>query len=233
MRHKAIALSREFDQKFWDEELGCYAYALDGNKEKVLTVVSNVGHCLWSGIVPAHRAERVVKRLLRPDMSSGWGIRTRSAAHNAFNPYSYHNGSVWPHDNSFIAIGFRRYGFVNEALRIVHDVCDAATHFQLNQLPEFYAGVQRNPVTRSNLLRDTYHVEPIPKVGAHTSEFPVQCSHPSVPQAWAAGTTFSFLQTVLGIIPDAPGGRIYVDPHLPPWLPEVTVEKFLGLAMED
>jgi glycogen debranching enzyme len=224
LRQKARALSRQFDAQFWDEEFGCYAYALDGDKRKVLTLASNVGHCLWSGIVPDDRAERVVKRLMKPDMCSGWGIRTCSAQHPAFNPYSYHNGSVWPHDNSLIAIGFRRYGFVDEALRIIHDVCDAATHFQLNQLPEFYAGVHRGAVTQSNLMKGTYYVEPIERVYANTSDCPVQCSQASVPQAWAAGATFSFLQTLLGIEPDAPRGRIYLDPHLPPWLRAVKIE---------
>jgi glycogen debranching enzyme len=224
LRRKADVLSDQFDREFWDEELDCYVYALDGDKKKVLTLASNVGHCLWSGIVPPNRAKRVVNRLMKPDMSSGWGIRTRSALHRAFNPYSYHNGSVWPHDNSLIAVGFRRYGFIDEALTLVHDVCDAASHFQLNQLPEFYAGVHRNTVTRSNLIKDTYRVKPIERLHVHTSDFPVQCSQASVPQAWAAGSTLSFLQTLLGIEPDAPRGQIYLDPHLPSWLPEVTLE---------
>jgi glycogen debranching enzyme len=224
LRQKASTLRCKFDKEFWDEEIGCYSYALDGEKRKVLTLTSNVGHCLWSGIVPVHRAERVVKRLMEPDMSTGWGIRTCSAHHLAFNPYSYHNGSVWPHDNSLIAAGFIRYGFINEALKIVHDVCDAATHFQSNQLPEFYAGVQRSAVTRSNLTNDTYYVESIERLNAHTSEFPILCSQASVPQAWAAGSTVFFLQSLLGIEPDAPHGQLYIDPHLPLWLPELTLE---------
>jgi glycogen debranching enzyme len=224
LRQKASALRYKFDEQFWDEEIGCYAYALDGEKRKVLTLTSNVGHCLWSGIVPTYRAERVVKRLMEPDMSTGWGIRTCSAYHLAFNPYSYHNGSVWPHDNSIVTAGFIRYGFIEEALKIVHDVCDAATHFQSNQLPEFYAGVQRSAVTQSNLTNDAYYIEPIKRPHAHTSEFPVQCAQASVPQAWAAGSTVYFLQTLLGIEPDAPHGRLYLDPHLPPWLPELALE---------
>ena len=114
LRDKAAALFRHFNEAFWDEESGFYAYMLDGEKRKVLTVASNPGHLLWSGIVPPDRAARVVARLMAPDMNSGWGIRTLSALHPAFNPYSYQNGSVWPHDNSLIALGFKRYGFARE-----------------------------------------------------------------------------------------------------------------------
>ena len=112
LRDKAATLFRRFNDAFWDEESGFYAFMLDGEKRKVLSVASNPGHLLWSGIVPPDRAARVVSRLMAPDMSSGWGIRTLSADHPAFNPYSYQNGSVWPHDNGLIALGFKRYGFV-------------------------------------------------------------------------------------------------------------------------
>ena len=121
---------------------GFYAFALDGDKKKVLTVASNAGHCLWSGIVPPERAKRVVERLMAPDMWTGWGIRTLSADHPAFNPYNYQTGSVWPHDNAIIAMGFKRYGFGAEAARIAHDISVAASHFLLNQLPELYTGVR-------------------------------------------------------------------------------------------
>ncbi len=111
LRAKARSLFERFDEAFWDEELGFYAYALDGDKKKVLTVASNAGHCLWSGIVPPERAKRVVERLMAPDMWTGWGIRTLSANNPAFNPYNYQTGSVWPHDNAIIALGFKFYGF--------------------------------------------------------------------------------------------------------------------------
>ena len=173
---------------------------LDGEKRKVLSVASNPGHLLWSGIVPPDRAARVVARLMAPDMNSGWGIRTLSAQHPAFNPYSYQNGSVWPHDNSLIALGFKRYGFAHEVGQIARDISGAASHFLLNQLPELYAGVQRG---------DT--------------EFPVQYLGANVPQAWAAGSVFALLQAILGIRPDAPRGRIFVDPALPDWLPDITL----------
>ncbi len=200
MRRKAAALFQKFNEMFWDEESGFYAYMLDGDKRKVLTVASNPGHLLWSGIVPLDRAARVVARLTAPDMNSGWGIRTLSSQHPAFNPYSYQNGSVWPHDNSIIALGFKRYGFSAEAGHIARDISEAASHFLLNQLPELYAGVQRN--------------------GAN---FPVQYLGANVPQAWAAGSCFALLQAMLGIQPDAPNDKLYVDPDLPPWLSDVTL----------
>jgi glycogen debranching enzyme len=200
LRQKAARLFDIFNELFWDEEAGFYAYMLDGEKRKVMTVASNPGHLLWSGIVPPERAARVVARLMQPDMNSGWGIRTLSAQHPAFNPYSYQNGSVWPHDNSLIALGFKRYGFAEEAASIARDISEAASHFLLNQLPELYAGVQR---TREN--------------------FPVQYLGANVPQAWAAGSCFAFLQAILGIHPDAPDNKLYVDPALPSWLPDVTL----------
>lgn len=200
LRTKAAALSAHFNEAFWDEESGFYAYALDGKKRKVLTVASNPGHCLWSGIVPRDRAERVVRRLMAPDMWSGWGVRTLSAEHPAFNPLSYQNGSVWPHDNGLIALGFRRYGFAAEACRIAHGVMSAGRYFAHHQMPELYAGLQREPMN-----------------------FPVQYLGANVPQAWAAGSMFMFLQAMLGIVSDAPEGKLYLEPLLPKWLPDLTV----------
>ncbi|MBN8872480.1 MAG: amylo-alpha-1,6-glucosidase [Rhodospirillales bacterium] len=200
LRAKARALYEKFNDAFWDEETGFYAYMLDGEKRKVMTVASNPGHLLWSGIVPPDRAARVVARLMAPDMNSGWGIRTLSADHPAFNPYSYQNGSVWPHDNSLIALGFKRYGFEQEAAAVARDISEAASHFLLNQLPELYSGVQRTEAS-----------------------FPVQYLGANVPQAWAAGSCFALLQAMLGIIPDAPNEKLYVDPNLPAWLPDITL----------
>jgi glycogen debranching enzyme len=189
-----------FNDVFWDEASDFYAYALDGEKKKVLTVASNPGHCLWSGIVRADRAGRVVERLMEPDVWSGWGIRTLSANHPAYNPYSYHDGSVWPHDNAIIAMGFRRYGFAKEAAQIARDVSEAASYFMLHQVPELYSGIQREP-----------------------TNFPVQYLGANVPQAFAAGSAFAFLQTIVGFQPDAPHDRLYIDPALPAWLPELTL----------
>ena len=131
LRKKAAALFKKFNEVFWDEKSGFYAYALDGDKKKVLSVASNVGQCLWSGIVAPKRAAAVVKRLMQKDMWSGWGIRTLSADHPSFNPYNYQTGAVWPHDNSLIAMGMRRYGFAAEAAAIARDISGAASHFLL------------------------------------------------------------------------------------------------------
>jgi glycogen debranching enzyme len=198
LRAKADELFARFNEVFWDEESGFYALCLDGDKKKVLTVASNPGHCLWSRIVPKERAERVVSRLLEPDMWSGWGIRTLSAFHPRYNPLSYQNGSVWPHDNGIIAIGFKQYGFVEEAARVAKAVSDAGSYFTLYQMPELYAGIQRDD-----------------------ANFPVQYPGANVPQAWAAGSIFSFLQALLGFEPDAPRGKLYLDPVLPDWLPDL------------
>jgi glycogen debranching enzyme len=200
LRTKAAALFERFNEAFWDEELGFYAFALDGDKKKVLTVASNAGHCLWSGIVPPERAETVVKRLMAPDMWSGWGIRTLSSLHPAFNPYNYQTGSVWPHDNAIIALGFKRYGFGAEAARIARDISDAGSHFLSNQLPELYTTIERDE-----------------------DSFPVQYLGANVPQAWAAGSVFALMQAILGFVPDAPRGKLHIDPLLPKWLPDLTV----------
>jgi glycogen debranching enzyme len=200
LRAKAAKLFEQFNEAFWDEELGFYALALDGNKKKVLTVASNAGHCLWSGIVPPERAAKVVERLMAPDMWSGWGIRTLSTENPAFNPYNYQTGSVWPHDNAIIALGFKRYGFGVEVARIARDISEAASHFLSNQLPELYTTIERDE-----------------------RSFPVQYLGANVPQAWAAGSVFALLQAILGFVPDAPRGKLYVDPLLPAWLPDLTV----------
>jgi glycogen debranching enzyme len=211
LRTKAAALFARFNEAFWDEELGFYAYTLDGNKKKVLSVASNAGHCLWSGIVPAERAKKVVARLMAPDMWTGWGIRTLSADHAAFNPYNYQTGSVWPHDNAIIAMGFKRYGFHAEAARIAHDVSVAASHFLLNQLPELYTASERNE-----------------------SNFPVQYIGANVPQAWSAGSAFMLTQALLGFMPDAPHDKLYVDPYLPGWLSDLTIQDLrIGKRMLD
>lgn len=211
LRRKAQRLFEKFNEDFWDEELGFYALALDGAKKKVLTVASNVGHCLWSGIIAPERAEQVVKRLMRKDMRSGWGIRTLSADHPSFNPYDYQTGAVWPHDNSLIALGMKRYGFPREAALVARELSGAASHFLLNQLPELYGGLQREE-----------------------DGFPVQYLGANVPQAWAAGTPFLLLQALLGLQQDAPRGKIYVDPVLPDWLPDITLMDLrLGRARFD
>jgi glycogen debranching enzyme len=200
LRLKAAALREQFEELFWCEDTGFYAYALDGDKRPVKTIVSNPGHLLWSGIVSPDRAASVVRRLMQPDMWSGWGIRTLSADNPAYNPFSYQNGSVWPHDNGIIAMGFRRYGFVQEAAMIARDISEAASYFVFYRLPELYGGIHREP-----------------------GSFPVQYLGANVPQAWAAGSVFHLLRAIFGLEADARARTLYVDPVLPRWLPEVTL----------
>jgi len=197
---KADALFARFNEVFWDEAGGFYAYCLDGDKRPIWTVASNPGHLLWCGIVPPDRAARVVARLMQPDMWSGWGIRTLTTENPSYNPYSYQNGSVWPHDNSLIALGFKRYGFHAEACAIAEDIHRAAGFFTLRQLPELYSGVQRQE-----------------------TNFPVQYLGANVPQAWAAASVFALVQAMLGLEMDGPSGLLRVDPALPAWLPDLTL----------
>jgi glycogen debranching enzyme len=200
LREKAARLFDRFNDAFWNDDLGFYAYALDGDKKQVLSVASNAGHCLWSGIVPPQRAAKVVERLMAPDMWCNWGIRTLSSEHPAFNPYNYQTGSVWPHDNGIIAIGFKRYGFGLEAGRIARAISGAGSHFLFNQIPELYTSIERQEAA-----------------------FPVQYLGANVPQAWAAGSVFTLMQAMLGLLPDARRGKLYVDPELPTWLPDLTL----------
>lgn len=211
LRKEAAELQSRFEERFWCEDLGYYAYALDGDKQPVKTIASNAGHLLWSGIVSPERAEQVVRRLLKPDLWSGWGIRTLSKRNPAYNPFSYQNGSVWPHDNGIIAMGFKRYGFAKEAGMIARDVSEAASYFRFSRLPELYAGVKRRPGT-----------------------FPVQYLGANVPQAWAAGSVFHLIRAILGLDADAHKKTLYIDPALPRWLPDITLHQLrVGQAAVD
>jgi glycogen debranching enzyme len=202
LRRKAEELRQRFEQLFWCHDTGFYAYALDRDKRQVKTIASNPGHLLWSGIVSRERAARVAARLLAPDMWSGWGIRTLSSENPAYNPFSYQNGSVWPHDNGIIALGFKRYGLSKEAASIARDISEAASYFVFYRLPELYAGIKREP-----------------------GSFPVQYLGANVPQAWAAGSVFHLLQAILGLDADAHKKTLYIDPVLPPWLPDITLHQ--------
>jgi glycogen debranching enzyme len=211
LKQKAQALQERFEDKFWCEDLGYYAYGLDADKQPIESIVSNPGHCLWSGIVSRERAARVVDRLMAPDLWSGWGIRTISAEHPSFNPHSYHLGSIWAHDNGIIALGCKRYGMTAATAQIARGISEAGSYFENYRLPEVYAGITQEP-------------------GA----FPVQYAQANVPQAWAAGSIFHLLQAILGIQADAPNGRLYVDPDLPTWLPDITLRQLsIGNATVD
>jgi glycogen debranching enzyme len=176
---EADELRRRFDDAFWIEERGgYYALALDGEKRKVDSLCSNIGHLLWSGIVPPERVDAIVDQLMGDELWSGWGVRTMSTGDAAYNPLSYHNGTVWPHDNSLVAAGLARYARWPEAQRITQRMITAARHFDF-QLPEVFAGMRR-------------------------SETPFPIAYPTAarPQAWAAGTPVLLLQLLLGLQPD-------------------------------
>ncbi|WAL60658.1 amylo-alpha-1,6-glucosidase [Thermocoleostomius sinensis] len=211
LRTKAKHLQARFEEHFWCDDLGFYAFALDSEKQPVRSIASNVGHCLWSGIVSRDRAAQVAKKLLQPEMWSGWGIRTLSTTNAAYNPFSYHRGSIWPHDNSLIAMGLKRYGFASEVAQVAAGIFEAAQYFSSDRLPELFAGIVREP-------------------GA----FPVPYREANVPQAWAAASVFQLLQAMLGIQADAPHQQLLVDPNLPDWLPELTLRRIeVGNAQVD
>ena len=202
LRTEAWRLYERFNNDFWWESEGTYYLGLNGDKRPIRSVASNAGHCLASGIVPEDRAGRVVRRLMAEDMWSGWGIRTLSSDHTAYNPFSYHTGSVWPHDNAMAAGGFRRYGYTDEAARVAGGIFDAAERFVAHRLPELFAGLPRQPAS-----------------------FPVQYLKANVPQAWAAASVFRLIAILCGIHASAgpDGPRLYVDPALPDWLPSLTI----------
>jgi len=199
----AAALRSHFDAAFWMEDRGFYAIALDADKRQVGTIGSNPGHCLWSGIVPAERVDRVVTTLLDPAMDSGWGIRTYASGQPGFNPVGYHTGSVWPHDNSIIAAGMKRAGRHDAADRIASRMFEASQHSPDFRLPELFCGFDRGAADM-----------PVP--------YPVACS----PQAWAAAAPLFLLQTMLGMRANAADRILELDrPHLPSWLGKVTVHE--------
>lgn len=200
LRQKAADLYQRFNERFWMEEEGFYCLGLDSHKQQIRSVTSNAGHLLWSGIVPPQRAKRLVERLFQPDLWCGWGVRTLSALNPAYNPISYQLGSVWPHDNSFIAAGLKRYGYDREANRIAEATFAAATYFESGRMPELFAGIER---------------------GAES--FPVPYPDANIPQAWAAGSIFFLIRTIVGLEADAPNRRLRVQPALPEWLPDLTL----------
>jgi glycogen debranching enzyme len=197
----ADVLRGRFEDAFWSDEQGFYAMALDGRKRRMDAIGSNAGHCLWSGLVSPERAQLVVDRMMTPDMFSGWGLRTYAAGQPGYNPIGYHTGTIWPHDVSLIAAGFKRYGHHDEANLLIGRIFQASQHFPDFRLPELFCGFDReaSPV-------------PVP--------YPVACS----PQAWAAGSVFLFTETMLGLRPHASRRELELErPELPDWLAKVTV----------
>jgi glycogen debranching enzyme len=203
---RAEALKQRFNERFWLPDRGWFALALDRNGHAVDACASNMGHCLWSGIVDDDKARSVAEHLLSPAMFSGWGVRTLSSAMGAYDPISYHNGSVWPHDNAFIVAGLVRYGFIDEAQRVAVGLLDAAQHFD-GRLPELFGGFDRSE-----------YAAPVP--------YPTSCS----PQAWASAAPIHLVRALLRFDPKLPDGELWVDPVLPPTFTPLRVE---GIALGD
>jgi glycogen debranching enzyme len=201
---QAEHLKQAFNERFWMEDEGCYAFGLDPNKKQITSIASNAGQCLWSGIVDKDKAERTAKRLLQQDMWCGWGIRTLSSNNGAYDPFAYQRGSVWPQDNGIIADGFKRYGMANEANQVIRAIFDAVERFDAYRPPEVFAGVQRD---------GDYDFPILYPAGAN------------IPQAWATGSIFHMVRTILGLRADAPHKRLYVSPTLPDWLPDVELHQ--------
>jgi glycogen debranching enzyme len=205
LRAEAAALRARFERDFWVEAEGCYAMAIDGAKRPVPSIGSNAGQVLWSGIAAPERAARVTERLLAADMLCGWGIRTLSGDEPTFNPMSYHNGSVWPHDNALIAAGMQRYGQEDAVLTVATQVYEAGVRFPSYRIPELYCGFTRDR-----------HYQSLP------ADYPVSCR----PQAWAAASVFLLLQQTLGLTTDPANRRLVLRPRL---LPGVQTVRLRGL----
>jgi glycogen debranching enzyme len=197
---KAAALKRAFNEAFWLPDQGYYAVALDRAKRPVDALTSNIGHCLWTGIVEDDKAASVVAHLLSPEMFSGWGVRTLATSMGAYNPLSYHNGSVWPHDNAITVAGMMRYGFVQEAQQVTLALLEAAVTFGA-RFPELFTGFDREEFSA-----------PLP--------YPTSCS----PQAWAAATPFLVLRSLLGLHPRLPQHQLTLSPQLPAAFLPLTVD---------
>jgi glycogen debranching enzyme len=201
LTRQAERLRQAFEERFWCEDLGTYALALDGQKRLCRVRTSNPGHCLYTGIANVERAHRVAATLLDEPTFSGWGIRTVAAVETRYNPMSYHNGSVWPHDNSLIAAGFARYGMRAETSRVLSAMLDASRWFDLHRLPELFCGFHR-------------------RTGESPTLYPVSCA----PQAWAAGAALLLLQASLGLeIAAEPAESLVIDSYLPPFLREIQI----------
>jgi len=202
LERQARDLSARFERSFWSADLGCYVLALDGEKKPCEVLASNAGHCLFSGIAGSARALQVAKTLLSEDMFSGWGVRTIAASEVSYNPMSYHNGSIWPHDNAVLAAGLSRYGLREEAAKIFTGLFDASLFVDLSRLPELFCGFPRRPREGPTL-------------------YPVACA----PQSWAAASVFLLLQSCLNLEIDARAHHVsFEHAVLPDWLPEVTIK---------
>jgi glycogen debranching enzyme len=197
----AVRLAQRFEDAFWCDDLGTYALALDGAKQPCKVRTSNAGQLLFTGIVREDRARLVAADLMRPRFFSGWGIRTVAYGEARYNPMSYHDGSIWPHDNALIALGLARYGLKHSVASVFKGLFDAASYMELRRLPELFCGFRRERRRGPTL-------------------YPVACA----PQAWASATPLSLLEATLGLEFDADAGEIRLrNPHLPAFLNEMIV----------
>jgi glycogen debranching enzyme len=212
LRRRAALLQERFDQAFWCDDLGTYALALDGEKRPCRVRSSNPGHCLLTGIATPEHGARCGKTLLSDDLFSSWGIRTLARGEARYNPMSYHNGSVWPHDNALAAAGLARYGLRNEAGRVLTALFDVSKEVKINRLPELFCGFRRRP-------------------GEGPTHYPVACA----PQSWAVGAVFLLLQASLGLSLRANGPLVCLDrPLLPGFLRELHIRNLrVGAASVD
>ena len=212
LRGEAQGLQKQFAAAFWCEDLGTYALALDGDKSPCRVRTSNAGHALFTGIAAPERAARVAGTLLGRDSFSGWGIRTVASGEARFNPISYHNGSIWPHDNAMIALGLARYGFPWHAAKVFSAMFEAAAYQELRRLPELFCGFIRKP-----------HRGP--------TAYPVACA----PQAWASAAPFAFLGACLGMdLRHEANSVSFRDPAMPAFLDYVTLNQLsLGKSRLD
>jgi glycogen debranching enzyme len=199
-REAAWALRQRVEQRYWMNDAHFYAFALDRDKRQVDAMASNPAHLLWCGLPDAERAAAMARRLLAPDMFSGWGLRTLSSDNPAYNPVSYQRGSVWPFDTLIAAAGLWRYGELDAAFALIEGMLQAAGRFESNRLPELFGGFERS-----------YSV-------------PVPYRKANAPQAWSAAVPLLAAQLMLGVVPDAPQGRCHVRPCLPPWLPALALD---------
>jgi glycogen debranching enzyme len=190
-RKKAKQLKRDFNDRFWLPDRGWYAVGLDAAKRPIDSLTSNIGHCLWTGIADKDKASSVARQLLSAEMFSGWGIRTLASSMGAYNAMSYHNGSVWPHDNAICAAGLMRYGYIEQAQRVTDAIIDAASAFGY-RLPELFCGFGRDEFA-----------DPVP--------YPTSCS----PQAWAASAPLLLLHSLLRFTPEIRSGQLWCAPEVP------------------
>jgi glycogen debranching enzyme len=208
LRDAADRLTDAIESRFWWEAEGTYYLGLDGGKRPIESVASNAGHLLWARAVVADRAAQVAERLAEPDMWSGWGVRTLSEAHRAYNPFSYQRGAVWPHDNALIVEGLCAYGEYDHAGRIARGVFDAANCFRGRRLPEVFAGLTRE-----------------------AGSFPAQYLGANTPQAWASGAPIQMISAFLRLEPDASARSLRITAHLPDWLTSIRITQ-LGVGQD-